>query len=54
MQVAQLAAGNVSGFLLGEWKIAGAPAVRRMFGGLAILTVASVVLAYSNYLQNIH
>ncbi len=54
MQVAQLAAGNVSGFLLGEWKIAGAHAVRRMFGGLAILTVASVVLAYSNYLQNIH
>jgi len=54
MQVSQLAAGNVSGFLLGEWKIAGARAVRRMFVGLAVLAVASVALAYSNYLQNLH
>ncbi|MGA8216856.1 MAG: L-rhamnose/proton symporter RhaT [Candidatus Sulfotelmatobacter sp.] len=54
MQVAQIATGNVAGFLLGEWKIAGIHAIRRMFVGLAILTVASVALAYGNYLQQIH
>ena len=53
MQVAQISTGNIAGFLLGEWKIAGTRAIRRMFIGLSVLTVASVVLAYGNYLQQI-
>jgi hypothetical protein len=53
MQITQIAVGNVAGFLFGEWKIAGARAIKNMFAGLAVLLAASVVMAYSNYLQGI-
>jgi L-rhamnose-H+ transport protein len=51
MQVTQLAVANLAGFLFGEWKKAGTDVVRMMFIGLTVLTAASGVLAYSNYLQ---
>ncbi len=52
MQIVQIATGNLGGFLTGEWKGAGPGPVRTMFLGLAILCVASVLMAYGNYLQS--
>jgi len=41
----QIVVGNLSGFLTGEWKLAGASAVRLMLAGVAVLAVASTVMA---------
>ncbi len=51
MQIMQIVVGNVSGFLTGEWRLAGARAVRLMLAGIAVLVVASTVMAYGNYIQ---
>lgn len=51
MQIVQIAAGNLGGFITGEWKHAGPGPVRTMFVGLAVLCLASVLMAYGNYLQ---
>jgi L-rhamnose-H+ transport protein len=51
MQIMQIVVGNLSGFLTGEWKLAGANAVRLMLAGVAVLVVASTVMAYGNYIQ---
>ena len=51
MQIMQIVVGNLSGFLTGEWKQAGATTVRLMLAGIAILVAASVMMAYGNYLN---
>jgi L-rhamnose-H+ transport protein len=51
MQIMQIVVGNLSGFLTGEWKLAGGSAVRLMLAGVAVLVVASTVMAYGNYIQ---
>jgi L-rhamnose-H+ transport protein len=51
MQIMQIVVGNLSGFLTGEWKQAGAKTVRLMLAGVAILVVASVIMAYGNYIH---
>jgi len=47
----QIVVGNLSGFLTGEWKLAGPKPVRLMIAGVAVLVAASVVMAYGNYIQ---
>jgi hypothetical protein len=49
--IIQIVVGNVSGFLTGEWKLAGASAVRLMLAGVGVLVLASIVLAYGNYID---
>jgi L-rhamnose-H+ transport protein len=51
MQIMQIVVGNVSGFLTGEWKLAGAKPVRLMTAGVAVLVAASIVMAYGNYIE---
>lgn len=51
MQIMQIVVGNVSGFLTGEWKLAGPTPVRLMIGGVAVLVAASIIMAYGNYIQ---
>jgi L-rhamnose-H+ transport protein len=51
MQIMQIVIGNVSGFLTGEWRLAGGKSVRLMLTGVAVLVVASMVMAYGNYAQ---
>lgn len=51
MQIMQIVVGNLSGFLTGEWKLAGPKPVRLMIAGVAVLVAASVVMAYGNYIQ---
>ena len=51
MQIMQIVVGNVSGFLTGEWRLAGARSVRWMLAGVAVLVVASTIMAYGNYIQ---
>jgi len=51
MQIMQIVVGNLSGFLTGEWKQAGAKTVRLMLAGVAILVAASVIMAYGNYIH---
>jgi hypothetical protein len=51
MQITQIIIGNLSGFLTGEWKTAGKKPVRSMIMGVAVLVIASVVMAYGNYIQ---
>ncbi len=41
---------NVFGFITGEWKNAPPGSVRTLYGGLAVLVLAMVVLAYGNSL----
>ena len=51
MQIMQIVVGNVSGFLTGEWRLAGARSVRWMLAGVAVLVAASTIMAYGNYIQ---
>ncbi|MBS1852858.1 MAG: hypothetical protein JST79_18295 [Acidobacteria bacterium] len=51
MQIMQIVVGNISGFLTGEWKHADGKTVRSMTAGIALLALASVVMAYGNYVQ---
>jgi L-rhamnose-H+ transport protein len=51
MQIMQIVIGNVTGFLTGEWRLARAKSVRLMLAGVAVLVVASMVMAYGNYIQ---
>jgi L-rhamnose-H+ transport protein len=51
MQIMQIVVGNVSGFLTGEWRLAGSKPVRSMIAGVAVLVLASMVMAYGNYIQ---
>lgn len=51
MQIMQIVVGNLTGFLLGEWKAAGRGPSRVMLCGLAVLVLASLLMAYGNYLQ---
>ncbi len=51
MQIMQIVVGNLSGFLTGEWKLAGVKPVRWMLAGVSVLVVASMVMAYGNYIQ---
>ena len=51
MQIMQIVVGNVSGFLTGEWRLAGAKPVRSMIAGVAVLVIASMVMAYGNYIK---
>ncbi|MCW5982029.1 MAG: hypothetical protein KIT09_28345 [Bryobacteraceae bacterium] len=51
MQIMQIVVGNIGGFLTGEWKIAGPGPTRRMLAGVGILVLASIVMAFGNYLQ---
>jgi L-rhamnose-H+ transport protein len=47
-QIFMIMTANLSGVLTGEWKDAPAPAKRGMWTGLALLAVATVVIAASN------
>jgi L-rhamnose-H+ transport protein len=51
MQIMQIVVGNLSGFLTGEWKLAGVKSVRWMLAGVAVLVIASTIMAYGNYIQ---
>ncbi len=51
MQIMQIVVGNVGGFLTGEWSAAGSGPTRRMLFGVGILVLASMVMAFGNYLQ---
>jgi L-rhamnose-H+ transport protein len=51
MQIMQIIVGNISGFLTGEWKMAGSNLIRLVISGIAILIAASIVMAYGNYIQ---
>jgi L-rhamnose-H+ transport protein len=51
MQIMQIVVGNMGGWLTGEWKLAGSSATRQMIAGLVILTVASIEMAFGNYLE---
>jgi len=51
MQIMQIVVGNLSGFLTGEWRLAGARPVRWMIVGVAVLVFASMVMAYGNYIE---
>lgn len=51
MQIMQIVVGNVSGFLTGEWRLARAKPVRSMIAGVAVLVLASMIMAYGNYIQ---
>jgi L-rhamnose-H+ transport protein len=51
MQIMQIVVGNLSGFLTGEWRLAGAKSVRSMLAGVAVLVIASTIMAYGNYIQ---
>lgn len=52
MQIMQIVVGNLSGFLTGEWKLAGGGPVRTMIAGVSVLVAASIVMAYGNYIQS--
>jgi L-rhamnose-H+ transport protein len=54
MQIMQIVVGNISGFLTGEWRYADRRAVRLMVAGIALLALASIVMAYGNYVQEQH
>jgi len=47
-QIFNIMAANVSGVLTGEWKNAPASAQRTLYAGLALLAVATVILAAGN------
>lgn len=51
MQIMQIVVGNMGGWLTGEWKLAGFTATRNMIAGLLILTIASIGMAFGNYLE---
>jgi L-rhamnose-H+ transport protein len=51
MQILQIVSGNVSGFLTGEWQGADSSVLRLVLIGLAILTIASVLMAIGNYVH---
>jgi L-rhamnose-H+ transport protein len=51
MQVMQIVVGNLNGFITGEWTTAGPKATRHMFAGIAILVVASALMALGNYVE---
>ena len=51
MQIMQIVVGNASGFITGEWELAGDKAIRLLFAGFLILVAASVIMAYGNYIQ---
>jgi L-rhamnose-H+ transport protein len=51
MQIMQIVAGNVSGFLTGEWRGANSSVVRWVLIGLGILVLASGLMAFGNYVQ---
>ena len=51
MQIMQIVVGNASGFITGEWKLAGDKSIRLLLAGILILVAASVVMAYGNYIQ---
>jgi len=50
MQIMQIVVGNLFGFLTGEWKAAHSRLVRLMLTGLAVLVIASILMALGNYL----
>jgi L-rhamnose-H+ transport protein len=52
MQITQIIVGNLSGVLTGEWKSAGTRPLRSMSAGVAVLVIASMVMAYGNYIQS--
>lgn len=54
MQSTQIVVGNLAGFLLGEWKVAGREPTKIMFSGLGVLILACVLMAFGNYLHTAH
>lgn len=48
--IASIAAGNVGGILVGEWKGSGQRAFSTMMGGMAVLALAAIILGYANRL----
>lgn len=50
MQIMQIVVGNLFGFLTGEWKAAHSGSVRLVLAGLGVLVIASMLIAFGNYL----
>jgi L-rhamnose-H+ transport protein len=48
--IASIAAGNVGGILVGEWKGSSRRSFLTMMGGMAVLALAAIILGYANRL----
>lgn len=53
MQTTQIVVGNAAGFVTGEWRGVASGPMRLLFAGLALLILASAIMAFGNYAKGL-